>query len=256
MLQTIDIPNPTKADTETVATALETAALFGAKGDGREAVHWLRRAAESAGEAGDDARALSLSRLAADLHDELTDAESSAAPAPPSSSNRAADDAQRAASLPPELDGALQQESPRLSYPPPPSARGARPSGVPRPSQLPRPSSRPTFSGSRPPRAQPSQPVAAERAAAPVSVKEQTATTAEVATTAEPSPVEAAPVSSPRLTTASTGARAAARVAVTISTTKVGCLEVRLLKEGEAPRLGASEALLVMLDPASTLLAR
>jgi hypothetical protein len=43
---------------------------------------------------------------------------------------------------------------------------------------------------------------------------------------------------------------------VAISTTKVGYLEVRLLAEGEAPRLGASEALLVMLDPTSTLLAR
>lgn len=53
-----------------------------------------------------------------------------------------------------------------------------------------------------------------------------------------------------------TGARHAARVAVTISTSKAGVLEVRLLPEGEAPRIGCSEALLVMLDPTSTLLAR
>lgn len=59
-----------------------------------------------------------------------------------------------------------------------------------------------------------------------------------------------------RPTTSSTGARHAARVAVAISTTKVGYLDVRLLKEGEAPRLGSSEAVLVMLDPTSTLLAR
>jgi hypothetical protein len=64
------------------------------------------------------------------------------------------------------------------------------------------------------------------------------------------------PPPSLRPTSAATGARHAARVAVSISTSKVGYLEVRLLAEGEAPRLGASEALLVMLDPASTLLSR
>ena len=36
--------------------------------NGNEAMRWLRRAAESAGEAGDDVRALSLSRVVADLH--------------------------------------------------------------------------------------------------------------------------------------------------------------------------------------------
>jgi hypothetical protein len=69
------------------------------------------------------------------------------------------------------------------------------------------------------------------------------------------------PLSAPSSTSAppalaGTGARHAARVAVTISTTKVGVFEVRLLPEGEAPRIGSSEALLVMLDPTSTLLAR
>jgi hypothetical protein len=52
------------------------------------------------------------------------------------------------------------------------------------------------------------------------------------------------------------GARHAARVAIEISTTKPGVLEVRLLAEGETPRIGSSEALLVMLDPTSQLLAR
>ena len=67
----IDIPHPLSADTETVITALETAELFSSKGDTQEAVRWLRRAAESAGEAGDDARALALSRTAADLREAL-----------------------------------------------------------------------------------------------------------------------------------------------------------------------------------------
>src|SRR4051812_30682552 len=87
--QTIAIPSPSRADTETVITALETAAVFRSKGDSREAMRWLRRAAESAGEAGDDERALSLSRIVADLHEEL-DAEPpqkvAASPPPPPSS--------------------------------------------------------------------------------------------------------------------------------------------------------------------------
>jgi hypothetical protein len=52
------------------------------------------------------------------------------------------------------------------------------------------------------------------------------------------------------------GARQAARVAIEISTTKPGVLELRLLADGEAPRIGSSEALLVMLDPDSQLLSR
>jgi hypothetical protein len=52
------------------------------------------------------------------------------------------------------------------------------------------------------------------------------------------------------------GARQAARVAVEISTTKPGVFELRLLADGEAPRIGCSEALLVMLDPTSQLLSR
>ena len=99
MQQSVVIPNPSGADTETVITALETAAVFRAKGDSREAMRRLRRAAESAGEAGDDERALSLSRIAADLQDELSSeqhetaapqpAHQAALPAPPSSARSA-----------------------------------------------------------------------------------------------------------------------------------------------------------------------
>ena len=38
MQPAIDIPRPLSADTETVVTALETAELFGSKGDAQEAV--------------------------------------------------------------------------------------------------------------------------------------------------------------------------------------------------------------------------
>lgn len=246
MLQTIDIPRPSGADVENVVTALETAAIFGAKGDAQEAMRWLRRAAESAGDAGDDERALSLSRLAADLQDELSGTQPVASPTPSPSA-----------------------PSPRLSYPPPPSSRAARPSVAPRSSQVPRPSSRPTSVGaSRPPLALvPSQPVPAEPAPAAIEPTPAPAeaaaappldlTPAPTAMLEAPAPPELTPPPvSARAAASSTGARHAARVAVAISTTKVGYLEVRLLAEGEAPRVGASEALLVMLDPTSTLLSR
>jgi hypothetical protein len=45
-------------------------------------------------------------------------------------------------------------------------------------------------------------------------------------------------------------------VAIEISTTKPGVFEARLLADGEAPRIGSTEALLVLLDPASHLLER
>jgi hypothetical protein len=75
------LPEPLPEDPEVVATALETAGIFGVQGDVREAVRWLRRAAELAGDAGIDDRALELARAAADL---TTNAESpSTAPVAP-----------------------------------------------------------------------------------------------------------------------------------------------------------------------------
>lgn len=247
MSQTIAIPSPSRADTETVITALETAAVFRSKGDGREAMRWLRRAAESAGEAGDDERALSLSRIVADLHEELE---------------------------------ALPRPEP-TPYPPPPSTRSARPpsarppsvrppSVLPRPSQAPRPSARPSYLGAaRAPSsvvpsglavasALPPQPEAVSAPPAPSSGREPES--ASPASSPEPASVSAPPLELARMSSPSspptTGARHAARVQVAISTTKVGVLEVRLLAEGESARLGSSEAFLIMLDPASTLLSR
>jgi len=158
MPQTIDIPSPSSTDCETVITALETAAVFGAKGDEGEAMRWLRRAAESAGEAGDDRRALLLTRRAADLREAL-------------------------------------------------SSR--------KPSALPRPASRPNLSGSN-----------------------------------------RATLSLVRSPPADDGSRAAGRVAVTASPSRPGVFEVRLLSDGESPAAGSTEALLVMLDPSSTILSR
>lgn len=59
------IPDP--SDSEDVVSALETADVFWTKGDADEAMRWLKRAAESASDAGNDARALAIARSVADL---------------------------------------------------------------------------------------------------------------------------------------------------------------------------------------------
>jgi len=67
VMSSLAIPSPTDSDPEDVVTALETAAIFGVKADRAQTVHWLRRAAESAGESGHDLRAVELARFAADM---------------------------------------------------------------------------------------------------------------------------------------------------------------------------------------------
>lgn len=79
-VQPIEIPAPVAGDSESVATALETAAVFAAKGDSAEALRWVKRAAESASEDGDDARILTLARTAAALSDRMQES-AQAAPA-------------------------------------------------------------------------------------------------------------------------------------------------------------------------------
>src|SRR5215469_8532735 len=61
------IPPASKGDTEDVAWALSTAEAMYARGDRRDALKWLRRAAEAASEAQADDRALELAKAAASL---------------------------------------------------------------------------------------------------------------------------------------------------------------------------------------------
>jgi hypothetical protein len=63
----VSFPNPEPGDPEEVVVALETATALWARGDAREALRWLRRAAETAGDAGSDLRAVTLARSAADI---------------------------------------------------------------------------------------------------------------------------------------------------------------------------------------------
>jgi hypothetical protein len=74
----LTVPEPLPDDPEAVVTALETAEIFGKQGDVKEAVRWVRRAAEIAGDEGNDLRALNLARAIADIN-----ISSSRAPEPP-----------------------------------------------------------------------------------------------------------------------------------------------------------------------------
>lgn len=80
-----NLPRAESGDPAEVALALETARALWAKGHGLESVRWIQRAAENAESSGDDLRAVSLARAAADLR-----AEVGVASEPPGAMNEAA----------------------------------------------------------------------------------------------------------------------------------------------------------------------
>jgi hypothetical protein len=61
------VPASETGDSSDVAVALEVAAALWDKGDNEEAIRWLRRGAEAAGQSGHDSRAASLVQAAAAL---------------------------------------------------------------------------------------------------------------------------------------------------------------------------------------------
>lgn len=175
--------------------ALETARALWAKGQGLESVRWIQRAAENAESSGDDLRAVSLARAAADLR-----AEVSMSSEPPGPINEAA-------ALTPYDDFTEQTivDSPATAM-----ARQSLQSGV----QI-----------AEVPPAPPKSPVVLV-----------------------PSPTPAAPV------VTRPSPHQAVRVAVLNGNHTGRQLTVLVLNEGEAAPLGASEALLVALDPQHKLL--
>jgi hypothetical protein len=64
----MSIPASDPNDSDDVALALQTAEALWNKGDPSEAVRWLRRAAEAAGDSGNDMRAVVLAKAAAELN--------------------------------------------------------------------------------------------------------------------------------------------------------------------------------------------
>ncbi len=80
-----NLPRAEAGDAAEVARALETARALWTNGQGLESVRWIQRAAENAESTGNDLRAVSLARAAADLR-----AEVSVASEPPGAMNEAA----------------------------------------------------------------------------------------------------------------------------------------------------------------------
>lgn len=72
------IPPAKNGDAEDVVWALQTADTLWKRGDRVDAIVWVRRAAQSAGEADDDERAVTLARSAAELGEQLANEGSSA----------------------------------------------------------------------------------------------------------------------------------------------------------------------------------
>src|SRR5579872_5628426 len=66
------IPPSLDSDTEDVAWALQTAEALWKRNERLDAIVWLRRAAQAAGDAQDDDRALALARNAAELAEWMT----------------------------------------------------------------------------------------------------------------------------------------------------------------------------------------
>ncbi len=68
----VSIPQALDTDTEDVVWALQTAEALWKRAERTDALVWLRRAAQAAGEAEDDDRALALARVGADLAEWMT----------------------------------------------------------------------------------------------------------------------------------------------------------------------------------------
>lgn len=262
----LSVPEPLPNDSEDLSTALETAAIFGAQGDVREAVRWVRRAAELAGDAGDDMRALALARAVADLG-------ASVAPSPPAAAAPAP--AVEAPALPPPpplpdrsaaaaLADGDRVTSPGIappSYPPPAPSAEASAEAAPAVSSRPHSASPPTANEDAgwsqsdhedEPTGVTNGAAAAPPAPAPAAVAPAAPALAPAA--AAPAPAPAAPAPAPAVAAQSVTIplHQAARVRVE-GTTEAGVFRVTLLAAGESAGAEADEAVLVLLDPRARL---
>jgi len=100
----VAIPNTKDTDPEDVVWGLQTAEALWKRGERIDAIVWLRRAAQAAGDAADDDRALELARAAAELSDWMA-----TEPAP-------------GTEPPPPMGSSLSASPPAVTAPPPPDA--------------------------------------------------------------------------------------------------------------------------------------
>jgi hypothetical protein len=244
-MEATQFPGPEPGDPEDVAWTLTTAGTMWSRGDLREAVRWLHRAAEAAGESGNDLRAVTLARAAADLRATLEippsvpppppAAPGARRPLPPAPSPLSAADQTSRMQAPPvsrpdnppiqpmddmavndadyTIPEGLSAVEPPRRPPPPPVRSRPPPSNSSTPSPTPAPvsgaSARPSF---RPPSVAPG----------PMSVR----------------------------------GRQALRVAVEPSPDDRNLLFARVLMEDEPVPAGAHEAILTALEPGAHLMSR
>ena len=279
------IPKSEAGDAEDVSTALETASLLWAKGDAPESIRWIRRAAEAAGEAGNDMRALALARAAADLTSAEPARKASKPPplpvdpgvvtsapaiggvgpavAPTSGASSVASFSVAARSISTRPGAAVPRagnaaathepapaprKSAPLNAPPPPSAR-AQPREA-EPVQRPSGSSMPAVNASVNPLVSKALAAGEQEEAAPKSAR------LSVPPSAHPSVTAAARKVSTSTAPAAPRGRQALRVAVRPSSDEKGLLLVRVLEEGHAVPSDAHEALLVGLELGATITSR
>lgn len=235
-------------DPSDVALAVQTAAALWRQGDSREALKWLRRAAETAETEGDDMRALTLARAAAELKDRLPHLTS--VPPPPTASVAPAPAPMRV-SAPPSV-APSQAPASRSQVPPAPALVSSLTTdlglGPEKLEAWSPPSSRAPAEAPAPASAAAPATVASGVPPAPALLREpEPVAVAPFAAVAAAVPVDETPVAPP-VSASATDARVALRVSVAVLSKGSGSLLVRVLEEGEDPPSGAREALLVPLD--------
>jgi hypothetical protein len=268
-------------DAEDVVLALETGRALWGQGDPREAVRWLRRAAEHAEESGNDMRALSLARTAADLATSMQSPQTvpvpprqepfadstepdaltpqrGALPKPPAPPERSSATASKRPPAPSDLGRTSSSRMPVAkpltpSAPPvaprPPAANGAGLSSGTQRASLPPAPARPSSIPQRPSSVTPKPSAVTQKppsVAPAVPLPSRPSVAPRPGATTAPSPV---------LAHANARRRGAVRVAVSKSRDgDESILRVQILDDGESVPSGSVEALIVPLDPDADLL--
>jgi hypothetical protein len=153
------VPAAVADDSSNVSEALEVARALWAKGDRKDAIRWVRRAAEAAADAGNVSRLATLARSAAEL-------EEASIPPPAPSQTRAA--APRSMS-PPPLPSSRPSKPASLPPSRPPTAPPPKPASLPvrQPLTTPPPAPAPPTSSVQPVSARAAREPASEQAPAP-----------------------------------------------------------------------------------------
>jgi hypothetical protein len=229
MSESIELPEVEPRDPEPVAVAIETARALFRTGERLDALRWLRRAAERAEEAGDDVRSVSLARSAADLSTELQ-----SVPPPPVAS-----------APPPTIVSAPPLAG--ASAPPPTSRRNDEAAALAPYDDF---SDKTAVDVMAPP-------VVREALQSGVHITELPDSQQQSPRSVTmPSPSSSIPVGSSPIAPdviARPAPRQALRVAVSADPRTPGTWLVHPLNEGVSAPVGSEEALLVALDPNSTL---